>query len=89
MMARDTERYVYLTVGIPRDSETLQKFLQDAKECGMLRELPKLLFTRMVDFYRQTNTTRAMQPDSVEAPLEVMNEDLAAINANAALDEWG
>ncbi len=90
-MARDTERYAYFTVGILRDSETLQKLLQDARESSMPNEIAKVLGLRIADFYRQTNTalTRATQPDSVEAPLEVMNEDLAAINANAALDEWG
>ena len=94
-MARDTERYVYLTIGIPRDSETLQQFLHDAKECGMQRELPKLLMVRIADFYKQTATTLPTRsaPSSVikatEAPEETMNEDIAALNANAALDEWG
>ncbi len=88
-MARDTGKYVYFTVGILRDSETLQKLLQDARESSMPNEIAKVLGLRIADFYRQTNTIRAMQPNSVEAPLEMMNEDIAAQNANAALDEWG
>ncbi len=90
-MARDTERYAYFTIGIPRDSETLEKLLQDAKDTGMLDTIAKLLAVRITDFYKQTNTTivtRAPQAQKVEEP-ETTQLDIAAQNANAALDEWG
>ena len=87
-MARDTERNVYIYVGIPRDSETYQELLRDLKETGLTP--PKLLAVRIADFYRRTNTTitRQVQSQKSEAPEEI-NEDVAALNASAALDEWG
>jgi len=89
-MARDTERYAYFTIGIPRDSETLEKLLHDAKECGMQDAIARLLVVRLTDFYKQTSTTiptRAPQVQKVEEP-ETTQLDIAAQNANAALDEW-
>ncbi len=93
-MARDTQKYAYFYVGIPRDSETLQKLLQDVEETG--ETVPRLLAVRIADFYRQTFTvvsTRTVQPPALnitEDPEEETTQlDLAAINANAALDEWG
>ncbi len=91
-MARDTKRYAYFTIGIPRDSETFQKLLQDVQETGMQDMIARLLVVRIADFYLQTNTaipTRTTQPNPVEAPPETTNEDMAALNAQAALDEWG
>ncbi len=93
-MSRDTERYAYFTVGIPRDSETYQKLLQDAQETGKQDAIASLLTVRIADFYKLTTTTlttRAVpSPEQVEEPEEETTHlDLAAINANAALDEWG
>jgi hypothetical protein len=88
-MARDTERYVYLYVGIPRDSETYQKLLDDVEETGVAA--PKLLAVRIADFYRQMTTTiaRPASSQTKDLPEEGMDEDVALMNANAVLDEWG
>lgn len=91
-MARDTDRYVYLYVGIPRDSETYQKLLADADETGL--SVPKVLAVRIADFYRQLLTSASAVKPTLphrkrEEPEGEMDEDLATLNANAVLDEWG
>jgi len=90
--SRDTKRYAYFTMGIPRGSETLEKLRHDAEEMGMQDAIARLLAVRIADFYRQTNTaipTRTIPSQPIEAPPETINEDMAALNAQAALDEWG
>lgn len=49
-MARNPERNIYLTVGIPRASETYRKLQTDARESGV--SLSKLIVLRLMDWYK-------------------------------------
>ncbi|MEO9028346.1 MAG: hypothetical protein ABI413_05990, partial [Ktedonobacteraceae bacterium] len=51
-MARDTDRNVYHTVGIPKDSAAYQRLMQEATESNI--SIPSLIALRVADWYRLT-----------------------------------
>lgn len=63
-MPQNKEKYFYLNlVGIEKDSWTLERFLQDAKQHGMLDLLPKFLIQRLTDYY-QLMDRLALKPET-------------------------
>lgn len=92
-MGRDNRKYVYLTVGILRGSDTHQALLRDAEKHGT-KQLPTLASIRLGDYYRlqqqgmlynlssQAETQEALQRLSSD-----FTDDLA-LNADAADDAW-
>ena len=90
-MARDTKRNAYYYVGIPRSSQTYQKLLQEAQETGI--SIPQLIGLRVSDWYKGNgaHVERSSTPAQTEVKDEIVEEtyeEVAASNANAALDEW-
>ena len=87
-MARDNDRYVYYTIGIPKDDpELLNALNADAKKRGMTLEVPKLIVVRLADFYEGVG--RPVSVERPEIPEEKQSEENADENAVAALEGWG
>lgn len=64
-MPRNDEKYFYLSsVGVEKDSWTLERFLQDAKEHAMLDLLPKFLVQRLTDYYQLVDRL-ALKPETL------------------------
>lgn len=87
---RNKEKYVYLTIGIFRDSQTYKDLLADAEQHNT-KHLPTVAGIRLGDYYsmkRHGITSVSVQPS--EQPKEESNSytDVALSNALAAGDEW-
>ena len=52
-MARDTEKFEYYTVSVPKHSRVLTLLKQDAEDTG--KEIGSLLSMRIADYYLQRN----------------------------------
>ncbi len=75
---KDREKYIYLTIGIPRDSSTHKALLADAEEHNT-KQLPTIVSVRLGDYYRmrqqaitvipyeQAKSTESNEGPSVEA----------------------
>jgi hypothetical protein len=94
-MARDTENKAFYSVGIPKDSETYQQLLYDARESGI--SVAKLIALRTAYSYKMEKMLTGMSQrvtvptnEQVEEPAEEPEEDFsqADLNADAALDAW-
>src|SRR2546427_12574201 len=101
-MPRNIERDIYLTIGLPRASETYRKLVADARESDV--SLSKLIVLRVTDWYQmnlrqvvlvtdenRTDTdfslvTPKAHADSVTAREE--HENQTQRNAALALDAW-
>jgi hypothetical protein len=85
-MARDPERYAYFMVALPRTSQTLQKLLAEAQEAGI--NPARLIALRVSDWYQgSARSTREASPMN-DGRSAILAEDIAAQNADAALDAW-
>jgi hypothetical protein len=85
-MARDPERYAYFTVALPRTSQTLQKLLAEAEEAGI--NPARLIALRVSDWYKgRARSITEVPPTNGNRDVACV-EDIAAQNADAALDEW-
>jgi hypothetical protein len=49
-MSRDSLRNIYVTLGIPRDSQLYQSLLQEMAETGLT--LSQIMVVRLADYYR-------------------------------------
>jgi hypothetical protein len=92
-MARDTENKAFYSVGIPKDSQTYQKLLQDARESGI--SVAKLIALRVADWYKMGGQVMVMpqmvSPSGepvIEEPEPEEDFSQADLNADAALDAW-
>jgi hypothetical protein len=85
-MARDPERYAYFTVALPRTSQTLQKLLAEAEEAGI--NPARLLALRVSDWYKGSAGSITEAPPTNGGRNVPLAEDIAAQNADAALDAW-
>lgn len=92
-MARDNRKYVYLTIGVLRGSETHQALLKDAEEHNT-KQLPTLASIRLGDYYRlkqQGMLYSLSSPTETQEALQRLSPDFTddlASNANAADDAW-
>lgn len=93
-MARDNRKYVYLTIGVLRGSETHQALLRDAQENNCEKQLPTLASIRLGDYYRlqqQGMLHSLSSPAETQEALQRLSPDFTddlALNANAADDAW-
>lgn len=90
-MARDTIRNAYFYVGIPRHSPIYQQLVQESNETGI--SIPQLIVLRTSDWYKGNSSAVAhpstpAKADAQDEIVEESYEEVAASNANAALDEW-
>lgn len=92
-MARNTDQNAYWYVGIPRESATYQRLMQDAKEKGV--SIPKLIAMRIDDFYKygahSVNVPTPVEPAPVLPPQEQTTggpPNQEELNALAALENW-
>lgn len=93
-MARNNEKYVYLTIGVLRGSDTHQALLRDAEENNCEKQLPTLASIRLGDYYRlkqqgmvHSLSSRAETQEAVQRLSSDFTADLA-LNADAADDAW-
>lgn len=92
-MARNNKKYVYLTIGILRDSETHQALLKDAEEHST-KQLPTLASIRLGDYYRLKQQGMLHTPSShveTQEAIQRMSSDFTddlALNADAADNAW-
>ncbi len=56
-MPRDSSRNLYITFGLPRDSDTLRRLLEEATETGVA--LSQVVVMRLADYYRQRTSAPA------------------------------
>ncbi|WP_338258645.1 hypothetical protein [Dictyobacter halimunensis] len=83
-MARNDEKYFYLnSVGIEKDSWTLERFLQDAKEHCMLDLLPKFLIQRLTDYYQLMDRLALKTEPSAGAAAATVSQPEASSDAPA------
>ncbi len=92
-MARDNKKYVYLTIGILRDSDIHQALLRDAEEHNT-KQLPTLASIRLGDYYRlkqqgmlHSLSSHAETQEALARMSSDFPNDLAS-NASAADDAW-
>ena len=89
-MARNTDQNAYWYVGIPRESATYQRLVQDAREKGV--SIPKLIAMRIDDFYKygvHSVNSPVVKPPPLPLPEEQKSDlNQEELNALAALDNW-
>lgn len=51
-MGKDTDKYLYVTFGLLRNSETARRFLADAEENHMIDHTGKLAGLRLTEYYK-------------------------------------
>lgn len=91
-MARNTDQNAYWYVGIPRESATYQRLVQDAREKGV--SVPKLIAMRIDDFYKygvHSVNVPPVEPAPILPPQEQSTGDLPnqeELNALSALENW-
>ena len=93
-MARDKKKYVYLTIGVLRGSDTHQALLRDAEENNCEKQLPTLASIRLGDYYRlkqqgmlHSLSSHAETQEALARMSSDFPNDLAS-NASAADDAW-
>jgi hypothetical protein len=88
---RDTKKYIYLTIGILRDSQTHKDLLADAQEHNT-KHLPTVAGIRLGDYYgmRREGIAKVGAPVPAQSNEEHASyTNVALSNAVAASDEWG
>lgn len=89
-MTRNTQKYVYITIGMLRNGPTHQALVADA-EAHNTKHLPTIANIRLSQFYelRQSGLLGAfVLPSSSDANSVQEQEDTVTANAQAALDAW-
>ncbi len=86
-MPRDSSRNLYITIGIPRDSDTLRRLLEEVTETGVA--LSQVVVMRLADYYRQRTGAAASADTSPPRASPVTpftdTDDLQARAAQAAV----
>ena len=86
---RDTKKYAYYTVGIPRGSDLHNALLADAQELGN-RYVPLMIRLWLKDhFQSKYGDVPTISPQ--QDPASIIAEEQLSIdlsNAELALDEW-
>lgn len=88
-MARNSQKYVYLTIGILRNGPTHKALQADAEEHNS-KHLPVIANIRLSQFYemRSSGLLGAIALSSEVAPERQQLEDELSVNASAAIDAW-
>ena len=100
-MARDTQKYRYFTVAVPRDSLVLERIAAEARESGVPEAA--IILVRLLDYYRAGGSAKPStevtltglsviqaptQEQSIAIPGEVeQNSEMTTDNVLAFLDE--
>jgi hypothetical protein len=86
-MPRDSSRNLYITIGMPRDSDTLRRLLEEVTETGIA--LSQIVVVRLTDYYRQRTSapasTQASAPSREPVTPSTGTDDLQARAAQAAV----
>jgi len=86
---RDSKKYVYLTIGILRDSQTHLDLKADAEECNT-KQLPTVAALRLGDYYRMRREGLPMVPaSSLKSSTNSADDTMNALsNAAEANNAW-
>ena len=100
-MARDTEKFDYYTVSIPKNTRMSELLKQDAEDTGRTSEIGSLLSVRIADYYLLRNSlihqssiavpAQHAHKEEVEEPVVEKKTELmpnGKSNALKALGEW-
>lgn len=92
-MARNTDKYVYLTIALLKNGETHQAIKQDAEENGT-SQLPTIASVRLGDYYKlkrqgqlHTLSSREETQQAISQLPHDFTEELAA-NVEDADEAW-
>jgi hypothetical protein len=84
-MTRDAKKYVYLTIGMPRNGYTHKALLADAAEHNT-KHLPTIAGIRLSEYYRLRD--KGIVPSVAPTSDALVEIDDLAVNADAANDAW-
>ena len=84
-MAKDTDKNIYYTVGIPKNSDLLRLLQQDAQTIGM--QVPKLLVLRAHDYYTLMGSLKPSGGRPVVRTTDTHTSNLEK-NLDAAIEAW-